>query len=286
MNKETLRLVLKSQKSEITEHFIYKKLARKTKDKRNKKILLHLSKDELRHYNYWKRISKKELKPNSLKVFFYVLFAQLFGLAFTLKLMESGETNSQSFYRRLSKFSGVKRIIHDEKVHEKNILDMLKEERIEYASSTVLGLNDALVELTGALAGLTLALQNNTIIAVTGLIIGIAASLSMAASEFLSSKEEKSKSPLKSAIYTGIAYIITVFLLISPYLLLSNVYISLALMLIIGIFIVATYTFYMSVAKNLKFWPKFLQMVFISLTVAIISFGIGLLVRFYFGIEV
>jgi vacuolar iron transporter family protein len=287
MKKEDLNLILKAQKNEITEYHIYNNLSKKTKSKHNKKVLQHMAKDELRHYNFWKKISKRQTKPNKFKISFFTFIAYLFGLSFGLKLMEKGEQLAYKAYKNLkNKYKGVARIIKDEHDHEKKILSLLKEERIEYAGSMVLGLNDALVELTGALAGLTLALQNNTIIAVTGLIIGIAASLSMASSEYLSSKEDKHKNPLKSAIYTGIAYLITVILLISPYLLLNNIYSSLAAMIIIGILIVALYTFYMSVAKSLKFWPRFLRMIGISLTVAIISFLVGYLVRNLFGIEI
>jgi len=167
---------------------------------------------------------------------------------------------------------------------------MLSDSRVEYASSIVLGLNDALVELTGALAGLTLALRNGKIIALTGTIIGFAASLSMAASAYLSAKEESNKNsyktPLRGAFYTGITYLITVIVLITPFLLLSNVYYALTTTLIIAILIIAFYTFYISTAKNLKFWRRFLEMALISLTVAAISFGVGLLLRYYMGIEV
>lgn len=286
MDKKTLHLILRAQKNEITEHHIYHNLANKTKSEHNKKVLEHIAKDELGHYNYWKKLSKKEVHPDKLKIFLFTIIATIFGLAFTLKLMESGEKTAKKAYKKLGNYHGVKRIIHDEYVHERDILRMLREERIEYASSTVLGLNDALVELTGALAGLTLALQNSVLIATSGLIIGVAASLSMAASEYLSSKEEKNKCPLKSAFYTGSAYIITVILLILPYLLFDNIYTSLFVMLLIGILIVATYTFYMSVAKEKKFWPRFLQMILISLVVALISFGIGFIIRAYFGIEI
>ena len=84
----------------------------------------------------------------------------------------------------------------------------------QYTGSIVLGLNDALVELTGALAGLTLALQNAQIIAVAGLISGIAASLSMAASEYLSIRADGRSHALYSAFYTGVAYMMTVLFLI------------------------------------------------------------------------
>ena len=159
------------------------------------------------------------------------------------------------------------------------------ENKLPYASSFVLGLNDALVELTGALAGLTFALQNSSLVAMTGFIIGIAASLSMAASDYLSSKEEEKKNPLKSAIYTGIAYIITVLLLITPYLIFNNVYLALSITLAIAVLTIAGYTFYITTAKNLKFWKRFIEMALISITVAIISFGIGILMRKFFGIE-
>ena len=52
----------------------------------------------------------------------------------------------------------------------------------------VLGLNDALVELTGTLAGLTFALANARLVALAGIITGIAATLSMAASNYLAER--------------------------------------------------------------------------------------------------
>ena len=91
----------------------------------------------------------------------------------------------------------------------------INEERLNYTGSIVLGLNDALVELTGTLAGLTFALQNTKLTALAGLITGIAASFSMAASEYLSQRSEgESERASTSALYTGVAYICTVALLI------------------------------------------------------------------------
>ena len=136
-----------------------------------------------------------------------------------------GEESAQKNYASCFKqpFLKPQNIQHEEDVHEERLINMLDEERLRYAGSIVLGLNDALVELTGALAGLTLALQNVKLIALSGLITGIAASMSMAASEYLSTRsEETNKHPVRAAIYTGIAYIITVALLVLPYLLFEN----------------------------------------------------------------
>jgi VIT1/CCC1 family predicted Fe2+/Mn2+ transporter len=49
--------------------------------------------------------------------------------------------------------------MHDENQHESALLQLLDEEQLRYTGSMVLDLNDAQVELTGALAGLTLSLK-------------------------------------------------------------------------------------------------------------------------------
>ena len=67
--------------------------------------------------------------------------------------------------------------------------------------------------------------------------------------------------------------------MILPYLLISNVYISLVITIGVVIFIIFIFNYYISVAKDLSFKKRFLEMVSISLGVAIISFGIGILVK-------
>jgi VIT1/CCC1 family predicted Fe2+/Mn2+ transporter len=277
--------IISMQKNEITEYLLYLKLSRRIEDKNNKKVLEHISKDELNHYNILKEITKKDVSSKRFKLFIFNILSFIFGLTFTLKLMEKGELVSQENYLELSKkFPSLRKIINDENKHEKDLLNLLKEEKLEYAGSIVLGLNDALVELTGALAGLTLALQNPKMIAVTGFITGIAAALSMAASGYLSSKEDRIRNPLRSALYTGLTYLITVLILIIPYLVLSNIYLSLIITLILAILIIATYTFFISISKDLKFWSRFLEMGMISLTIATISFCFGYILKLLFNL--
>jgi len=131
-----------------------------------------------------------------------------------------------------------------------------------------------------------LALQDTNIVAMAGLITGIAASFSMAASEYLSNKSEgNSESALTSSMYTGIAYIITVFLLILPFLIFSNYMICLLFTILIAILIIFLFNYYISVAKGYNFKRRFIEMLVISLGVAAISFGIGFVVRQTLGIE-
>lgn len=276
------------QRVEITEHNIYKRLAPVIKSVENRSIIESIAADELRHYHAWKRYTEKDIQPNMWLVWFYVLVSRVFGFTFGIKLMERGEEKAQGNYKELiGKIPEIEGWIQEENAHERALIGMLDEERLRYAGSVVLGLNDALVELTGALAGLTLALQNVKLIALSGLITGIAAALSMAASEYLSTRSENTqKQPVRAAIYTGIAYIITVTLLILPYLLFSNFYIDLVITMTTAVLIIAVFNYYISVAKDEPFRTRFLEMAGLSLGVALVSFLIGYLIRQILGITI
>ncbi len=275
------------QRIELTEYLIYSKLARITQDPHNKKILSQIAEDEKRHVSFWQKKTGKEVKPFRFKYHWYVLLARTLGLTFALKLMERGEGHAQETYRSLSKIDkDAAALIKEEQAHEKELIDLLEEEKLAYAGSIVLGLNDALVELTGALAGFTLALQDGKLIGITGAITGFAASLSMAASGYLQSTEEaqEEKNPITSAIYTGVAYLITVVFLVAPYFWIDQVYYALALTLGIAILIIFGFTYYISIAKDLNLWARFGRMAAISLSVAALSFGVGRILTSVFGI--
>lgn len=282
-------LFLKAQRMELTEYHVYTKLASITKDKKNKKILTRIAHEELEHYEYLKSVTKKDVGYSKIDYLWHVGLARLFGLTFALKLMERGEHHAQKCYEELAKKDKkAAKLIQEEHEHERELLNMLEEEKLQYAGSIVLGLNDALVELTGALAGFTFALQDARLIGVIGLITGFAASLSMAASGYLQSEEEGSdeKNPLTSALYTGIAYIFTVILLVLPFFLMNNVFIALAITLTTAIVIIYSYTYYITVAKSLPFWGRFGKMAGISLGVSLLSFGVGYLLKHTLGIAV
>ena len=279
--------LLTYQRLEITEHHIYKRLAQTVQSKENRQVLGKIAQDELRHYQDWKNLTGVDVKPNGVAIWVYYLISRIFGFTFGIKLMERGEEKAQSNYTQLQKvIPRISAWIEDENAHEQALIGMLDEEILQYAGSVVLGLNDALVELTGALAGLTLALQNVKLIALSGLITGIAAAMSMAASEYLSTRsEETSKQPARAAIYTGIAYIITVILLILPYLLIENYYIDLAVALVTAVLIIAAFNYYISVTKDVPFRPRFIEMAGMSLGVAALSFVLGHFIRRFLGIE-
>ncbi len=288
LSEDVRKKVILFQQTEITEYHIYKKLAARIKSQENAKILDQIAEDELRHYNGWKQYTQEEVQPRWFFVWFYYTVSLVFGFTFGVKLMEMGEEAAQVNYAAVTKeIPEAAKYQQDENAHEAQLLDMLDEERLQYAGSVVLGLNDALVELTGALAGLTLALQDVKLIALSGLITGIAASLSMAASEYLSTRSEKtSKHPIRAAVYTGIAYIVTVSLLILPYLLFENYFLDLAIALTTAVIIIAIFNYYISIAKGESFKERFIEMAGLSLSVAAFSFVIGFFIRKWLGIEI
>lgn len=288
MNKELEKKILAVQQDEITSYYIYKKLSKVIKNEENAKLLSKIGNNEMEHYNKLKKYTNRDISPNNFLIFFYTILSRIFGLTFSLKLMENGEQKAEEDYKYIGKYyPEVEKILRDEEIHEKKLLDMINEEGLNYMGSIVLGLNDALVELTGALAGFTLALQNSRLIALLGLITGISASLSMSASEFLSQRqEENGQDAAKSSLYTGFAYIMTVIVLVLPFFIFENYFINLSITMVFAILIILLFNFYISVAKDLPFKRRFFEMLAISLGVATISFGIGYVVRTYFHLDI
>ena len=275
------------QEDEITSSIVYAKLAHIVKDSENKKTLLQIAAEEKAHYEILKRHTGKEVAPNRWRIFKYYWLARILGLTFAIKLMEKEERDAQEVYARYPEYPELEKLGRDEEVHEQKLIGLINEEKLEYMGSVVLGLNDALVEFTGALAGFTLALSNAPLIALTGSITGIAAALSMASSEYLSTKSEEgdSKHPVKAAVYTGIAYIITVVALVAPFIFIENVLVALGLMLVMALTIIALFNYYYAVARGESFKKRFLEMAILSFTVAGISFLIGYALKTLTGID-
>lgn len=287
MDAQLEKNLLAFQENEITESVIYGKLAEYEKDPQNAQVLRGIAAEEAHHHDIIAQKTGKKATPCRWKIFWYVFLARTLGLTFAIKLMENNEGQASATYFTYSDQPEIQKLSMEEENHEHALIALINEERLQYMGSVVLGLSDALVEFTGALAGFTFALQNPKLVALTGAITGIAAALSMASSEYLSSKTEKAagKRPFKAAVYTGGAYVLTVALLVAPYALLSNVFIALALMLVLALCVIAGFTFYYAVAKGENFKGRFLEMAGLSFGVAAVSFVIGYALQAWTGIQ-
>jgi len=288
ISTELMKLVRKAQIDEEQGAILYGFMAKKEKNEENKKILMQMSKDEKKHAQVWKNITKKNLKPSKLSILKFKILTIVMGITFVIKTMQKKENLAQNGYEKMmEELPEAAKMLEDERRHEKELYNMIDEERLNYIGAMVLGLNDALVELTGAIAGVTFALANTKLVALTGIVTGISATFSMAASNYLAERADNNPKALKSSIYTGMAYLITVALLVLPYLLLpaSMYIIAFAIMIATVIFIIMFFNYYISVAKEEPFLKNFATMAAISLSVAVISYIIGILAKKLLGIE-
>ncbi len=288
ISEKTRKILMEYQRNELTGSLLYQDIAKHQKDEKNKQVFLNISKDEKKHYDIWKQYTGVDMQPKRGKLILFRFIRVLLGDTFTIKFFEKNEDlGIQQLNSIKEEFPEVQDIIDEEELHEDELMNMIDEERLHYVGSMVLGLNDALVELTGTIAGLTFALENTRLVALSGIITGISATLSMAASNYLAERADGNETALKSSAYTGIAYLVTVVLMVLPYLLLPNsmYVVAFAIMISVVILIILVFNYYISVAQGTPFFKRFGEMAMISLGVALISFVIGLLAKNILGIN-
>lgn len=287
MKSETLELIRTMYAREVTDQRVYTLLAERTKSPQNRDVLKQIAADEARHCAVWASYLVDKPKPSRLKVWAYLLLARIFGLVFLINFMEAGEKDATDVYRDLRvEVPAAQSMMEDEARHEAQLAGLIKEEKLNYISSMVLGLNDALVELTGAMAGFTLALNDNKMIGLAGFITGVAATLSMATSEYLAKKADPNEPhPLKAATYTGLSYLFTVAVLLIPYGIFSIPLVALVFCLCNATLIILLFTFFVSVVRKQSFKEGFREMMIISFSVAFISFVIGWAARLWLHVD-
>ncbi|MFO7655674.1 MAG: ferritin family protein, partial [Bacteroidales bacterium] len=140
LTKEQLEQIKKFQKNEITEYLIYLRLAEKIKNEENRKVLEKIAEEEKSHYDFWKGYTHYEVKPYNRKVFFYTLIVKIFGLTFGIKLMENGENQANEKYMLFAEIiPEALKIAGEEGEHEKRLISILHEEKLNYIGSVVLG---------------------------------------------------------------------------------------------------------------------------------------------------
>jgi rubrerythrin len=140
LDMETKKTILTAQRNEITEHFVYDKLSQSIRDSRNKNILERISRDELKHYHVWKEYTREEVKPDKFQKGKYYVISRILGITFGMKLMERAERQAQVIYEKVSKFvPAAKSIIREEEEHEKQLIDLIDDERLQYIGSIVRG---------------------------------------------------------------------------------------------------------------------------------------------------
>lgn len=283
------KILLRIQQSEMTEAAAYHAMVDAIKDERNREALTRLADEIASQVRTLETYTNKQLAADERKVKRYARMARVFGFTFAAKLMDRRKIKFVNHSKKLlSEMPEVEKMQADEQKRDDELFALLNEKRLSYVGAMILGMNDAIVEITGTLAGLTLAMQNTRLIALSGLITGVAATLSMAASEYLAERSDGKGDAAKSGLMTGGAYFITVVILLLPYLILDDkmYLLAMGIMLVLVVLILAGFNFYTSVARDVSFGKNFGQMCAISLGVAALSFVLGYAVRTFLGVDV
>jgi VIT1/CCC1 family predicted Fe2+/Mn2+ transporter len=278
--------------NEFREYLTYSWLARVERNPDRRRILESLAAQERGHYEFWAR--KEPVRPGRMVYFeaaLLVLLRMIFGITFVGKLMERGEREIVEEYSdAAARMSGEDRrtlesIIEDERTHESEVLAQVDETIVKYMGALVLGLADAIIEITGAHAG-TLGTTNDTLIAgVIGLIVGVSASISMASASYLQAKHETGKSPATAAAVTGIGYMGAVALMSLPYFLTRAIYLAFASSISVGIMLALMLTFQGSVYSGTDFRREFVQTALLLLGTAALSYLLGYAIGGALGIR-
>jgi vacuolar iron transporter family protein len=287
------KLAAQSAKDEYTDGRVYQMLSRHEKNQSFKKALEDLARGEQSHYEFWKAYTPEiAIKVNRLKIYFTLLLRLTLGLTFTMKFLERHEDALHERYRQMMRSippadkARFEAMMEEEEHQETLLMGEIHEGRVKYMSFIVLGLADAVVEISGIHAG-SLGIYNKTELAgLAGVVAGMAASIAMASAAYAQAKQGFEGSAKWSAIYTGVSYMITAVLLALPYFLTGSMIFALGVSLVVGVALVAAMTYYDTVISARKFKRQFGEIAGIILAASLALYLAGTLIRQLLGIVI
>ncbi len=291
---EQLRKVAESSlQDEYTDCTVYQALSNHEKNQQFKDALKTLAETERAHYEFWKTYAPGvNVNVNRVRVGFVLLLRYILGLTFTMKFLERHEDDIIRRYKQVADQipandrPNFDSMVKDEQEHENYLMGGIQEGRVKYMSFIVLGLADAVVEVAGIHAG-SLGIYNRTELAgLAGVIAGMAASIAMATAAYAQAKQGFAGSAQKSAVYTGVSYMITATFLATPYFLTQYSYIALSSSLIVGMVLVAMITYYDTVISSRIFTRQFGEIAAIILGASAALYVVGVVIRGLLGISV
>lgn len=280
---------------EWSDYTLYDRLARTVKaDSPFHKVLETLSATEQRHFEFWRKyVPEEKPKLGRLKLYWILFLRKFFGLTFATRYLDRHEANVVQIYQGLAQLipeadrPAFDAMVADEKDHERAFAMKVESSAVRYIAFVVLGLADALVEISGIHAGWLGLFEKTEIAGLAGIIAGGAASLAMASAAFAQAKQGFQGSARLSAVYTGVSYFITAVLLATPYFLTSNMLTALFSSLTLAVVILAVTTWYSIVIQQKFFLRDFVEILAILFATTIVVFALGYFVSAEFpGIKV
>jgi len=279
--------------NEYKDHRVYMALADVERDSIRRRTLEKLADVEGRHYRFW-LLHIPEHKPRISGAYIrsMVLLRMILGVTFVVKLLENHEKKTLEQYKQLVSEGGfdnnsrdaLNKIIEEENDIEKKLVSSIDEAVVRYLGFMMLGVADAIVELTGVQAGFLGVTDSPVIAGIAGLIVGVAAAISMGAASYLQARQGMSEKPIISGVVTGVLYMLTVVALALPYFIIRNMFTAFASAITLALLLLAFLTFYTSVIQERNFRKEYLLNVSILLVVAFGTFFLGKVLGAYFGI--
>jgi vacuolar iron transporter family protein len=257
-------------------------------------VLKTLSATEHGHYEFWRKyVPGEQPKLAKLKLYWILFLRRFFGLTFATRYLDRHEANVVVEYAGLAPLipesdrADFEAMVADEKEHERAFAMKVESSAVAYISFVVLGLADALVEISGIHAGWLGLFEKTEIAGIAGIIAGGAASLAMASAAFAQAKQGFKGSARLSAGYTGVSYFITAVLLATPYFLTSNMVLALGSSLAVAVIILAVTTWYSTVVSEKAFFRDFVEILLILFATTLVVFTLGYAVSAAFpGVKV
>lgn len=279
---------------EFTDSVLYERLAETLESQSPfAAVLRRLSATEHNHYEFWKKyVPNEEPRINRIKVYWVLFLRRVLGLTFASRYLDRHEASVVKEYKALggmipeSDKAPFNEMVADEQEHEKEFAGEIQTSAIRYISFVVLGLADALVEISGIHAG-SLGIYDKTEIAgLAGVVAGAAASLAMASAAFAQAKQGFQGSAKLSAVYTGVSYFVCAIILATPYFLTSSMVYALGSSLSLAVVIVAFTTYYSTVISNKPFLRDFSEIILILFGATIALYIFGYVIGIRLGLKV
>lgn len=162
-----------------------------------------------------------------------------------------------------------------------------------YTGAVVLGMHDAIVSLTGLIAGLAFAIPSRTTIVLTAIISSVVAALSMGAANYLAlhtqnhaHRHRGRDNSFTAALYTGITYMLTCALLVLPIMFIRARLYALLTTFAVAVAIIFVFNLVICKIQHRSFLHGFSEMLAICGSVSIVAYLIGLAATYFLGIGI
>jgi len=295
------------QQDEDFHAHVYNILSQHEKNQNVKNVLLRLYKIETLHSSILKSILeingfKVRQRNNTLHMLLILLSRKIFGIAFTMKLMEynkmitneklnaamkqfSFSTKENELLRKMVRGERVEDILGSMLLSMNHVLANIRD--------VVFGMNDGLVEVLAATVGFSAALRSPILVLIAGLLVAISGALSMSSGAYLSTKYERDigaakvkRSPSLSALWTGISYLLGAFFPILPFALgISGAY-GIAYSILFTTLVLAIVSSMIAILSDQSVAKRVTESIILSLGAASITILLGLYARYALHITI